>query len=100
MELHHRLKNASKQLNQCWRLIHKNKYSEDVNEECLWWIKELYKIIENLEASLLGLEKSLKGNKMSAEKKAEFEIHQASEEMLKRWMPLIIYGEMNNLNLS
>ena len=99
MELHNRLKNSSKQLTKCWRLIHKNKYSEETNQECLCWLKEIYKIIENLESNLLGLEHSLKGEKMSDEKKAEFECHQASEEMLKRWMPLIIYGEMSNLNL-
>lgn len=100
MELHHRLKNSSKDFSKCWRLIHKNTYSNKINQECLYWLKDLNKIMEQLEHSILGLERSLKGDEMPIDKRQELESHEAGEEMLRRWMPLIIYGEINNLNLQ
>ena len=97
MELHQRLKQLSKQFNKQWRSLHKKEYSSEINQNSLYWIREISSNIESLEKSLLELEKALSGEKMPEDRKMELENYNASQDMIRRWMPLIIYGEMNNL---
>lgn len=55
--------------------------------------------MEDLEASVLGFEKALCGDQMTKDRKRELDAEEASQDMVRRWLPVIMYGEMNRIEL-
>ena len=95
MELPDRFKNLSKQFDECWRAVHSNSLSKEQNKHCLYWLKNINAVIEDLESNILGMEKAIKGDKMPEQHQRELEASEAGQEMFQRWLPIIMYSEMN-----
>ena len=100
MELPNRLKEISINFDKCWRAIHSNALTREENQHCLYWLKNINAVIEDLESNILGLEKAIQGEEMPANRQQELEASEASQEMFQRWLPIIMYGEMNRGNFS
>ena len=95
MELPDRIKNISNQFDKYWRSIHSEYLTREQNQHCLYWLKNINAVIEDLESNVLGLEKAIKGNDISKEHQRELDASTLGDEMFQRWLPLIMYGEMN-----
>jgi hypothetical protein len=99
MELPLRLKEVSGHFNRCWELLHNSDIPREQCEHALYWIKSINAVMEDLEASVLGFEKALCGDQMTKDRKRELDAEEASQDMVRRWLPVIMYGEMNRIEL-
>ena len=100
MELPLRLEEASQYFDQCWGMLHKCDDNKENARHSLYWLKKINAVIEDLEASILGLEKALTGDTMPKKIQIELDEEEKTNAMIKKWLPIIIYGELNGIKLN